>query len=155
MLMTTESPYNSSSHTNHQQQVRLKNRISQYMIDMMISSWMCPFDLGFNKRCMKNEPQMSMYVEHMACCLCHVLILSIVCPPICYLILFPLLHLSPSLPTRLSPYLSLLVSCSPVLIRCLLSFVCYVNCTTVPSHACLLFPFGVVLLSLFNFVIKT
>ncbi len=83
--------------------------------------------------------QMSLYVEYMVCCLLLVPCapMSIVCPlPSCYPIIVSVAPpVSPSLPSFVSIFYPPGV-CSPVLIHCLSSFVCYVNCTTV---ACLPF----------------
>ncbi len=90
--------------------------------------------------------------------------MSIVCPlPSCYVIIVSVAPaVSPSLPSFVSLYSSPCV-CSPVLIRCLscvlrhVSFLCLMfDCAPVFClPACLFFPFGVVYVLLFNFVIKT
>ncbi len=104
-------------------------------------------------------PPVSLCVEHMACCLFGAMCSHVDClsPPILLLIIVSVAPaVSPSLPSFVSLY-SLLVSAVlfwSVVFR--VSMSCELNIWLCSSllPACLFFPFGVVFVLLFNFVIK-
>ncbi len=107
--------------------------------------------------CALAGPQMSLYVEHMVCCLLLVpcALLSIVCPlPSCYLIIVSVAPpVSPSLPSFVSLFILLVsvVLCWSVVLRC----VCVMfDCATVLCLSACFSPSGWFCWSLFYFIIK-